>query len=257
MTQRRSRGFTLIELLVVIAIIAVLAAILFPVFAQAREKARQASCLSNVRQLGLGWMMYIQDYDETFPQIACWPDNCSTPWPWWPYSIAPYIGQGTPNSANPGIMKCPDLTASSVAGSWGWPFQGYGLNPNVITWPNPDQGPVTLAAISSPSNTILQADSLGDQYVIPRGIPDPNAPDDPSKDAMPPYICGASYDWWHALDARHSGRVMAELVFCDGHAKAMRPEQTVPPAPYTDRTKLLWSRDGEPVYVPAGKSTCE
>src|SRR6201988_4702864 len=63
----RNRGFTLIELLVVIAIIAILAAILFPVFAQAREKARQASCLSNMKQIGLGMTMYVQDYDETFP----------------------------------------------------------------------------------------------------------------------------------------------------------------------------------------------
>jgi prepilin-type N-terminal cleavage/methylation domain-containing protein/prepilin-type processing-associated H-X9-DG protein len=63
----RRRGFTLIELLVVIAIIAILAAILFPVFAQAREKARQASCLSNLKQLGVASMMYVQDYDETYP----------------------------------------------------------------------------------------------------------------------------------------------------------------------------------------------
>ena len=63
----RKRGFTLIELLVVIAIIAILAAILFPVFAQAREKARQTACLSNAKQIGTAVMLYAQDYDESFP----------------------------------------------------------------------------------------------------------------------------------------------------------------------------------------------
>ncbi len=68
--MQRKSGFTLIELLVVIAIIAILAAILFPVFAQAREQARKTTCLSNLKQLGLGLFMYAQDYDETFPGAA-------------------------------------------------------------------------------------------------------------------------------------------------------------------------------------------
>ena len=67
--SRGTRGFTLIELLVVIAIIAILAAILFPVFAQARASARQTTCISNVKQVGLGAMMYAQDYDETYPRM--------------------------------------------------------------------------------------------------------------------------------------------------------------------------------------------
>src|SRR6266496_4052376 len=68
----RRTGFTLIELLVVIAIIAILAAILFPVFAQARDKARQATCLSNLKQVGLGLAMYNQDYDEKMPSVCSW-----------------------------------------------------------------------------------------------------------------------------------------------------------------------------------------
>src|SRR5712671_3082141 len=69
MQRTRKSAFTLIELLVVIAIIAILAAILFPVFAQARERARMTACLSNMKQIGLGLMMYTQDYDETYPYI--------------------------------------------------------------------------------------------------------------------------------------------------------------------------------------------
>src|SRR5207302_1979729 len=82
---RRRRAFTLIELLVVIAIIAILAAILFPVFAQAREKARQSSCLSNMKQVGTALMMYAQDYDETLPaqpnEVAkFWLDTAGVNW---------------------------------------------------------------------------------------------------------------------------------------------------------------------------------
>jgi prepilin-type N-terminal cleavage/methylation domain-containing protein len=75
------RGFTLIELLVVIAIIAILAAILFPVFARARESARTSSCLSNVRQIATGIMMYIQDYDETYPAATNISRAFNTQWP--------------------------------------------------------------------------------------------------------------------------------------------------------------------------------
>ena len=76
--MKNNRGFTLIELLVVIAIIAILAAILFPVFAQARDKARSASCLSNEKQIGLGLMMYTQDYDDTYPTAYMYKNNTAT-----------------------------------------------------------------------------------------------------------------------------------------------------------------------------------
>jgi prepilin-type N-terminal cleavage/methylation domain-containing protein/prepilin-type processing-associated H-X9-DG protein len=85
---RQRTGFTLIELLVVIAIIAILAAILFPVFAQAREKARQATCLSNLKQLGLAHMMYAQDYDDTLIAAQI---NTATGGLRWPQLLAPYV----------------------------------------------------------------------------------------------------------------------------------------------------------------------
>jgi prepilin-type N-terminal cleavage/methylation domain-containing protein/prepilin-type processing-associated H-X9-DG protein len=97
--NRVNAGFTLIELLVVIAIIAILAAILFPVFAKAREKARAISCVSNMKQLGLGFTQYEQDYDECVPAD---PDNWGTPMGiGWAQAIYPYV-KAT------GVYRCPD-----------------------------------------------------------------------------------------------------------------------------------------------------
>ena len=95
---RRKSGFTLIELLVVIAIIAILAAILFPVFAKAREKARQTACLSNAKQIMLGALMYVQDYDETFPVEA--PRTLGT---------GGFVSQIMPYVKNTQIFVCPSL----------------------------------------------------------------------------------------------------------------------------------------------------
>jgi len=112
--SQRGHGFTLIELLVVIAIIAILAAILFPVFAQAREKARQASCLSNTKQMGLGIMMYVQDYDETYSPAYYYNDPLTggnldaTGIHQWSGLIQPYV-------KNEQIFVCPSDKVRGVA----------------------------------------------------------------------------------------------------------------------------------------------
>ncbi len=133
--MKRNNGFTLIELLVVIAIIAILAAILFPVFAQARGKARAISCLSNVKQLGLGMQMYTQDYDEALPF-----DGTVYGWMILPYiqgggsGASPYndpFALATP-AANAQIFSCPDRPVATLGSKtpWGHPYENvvYSMN---------------------------------------------------------------------------------------------------------------------------------
>jgi prepilin-type N-terminal cleavage/methylation domain-containing protein len=94
MPRRVLRAFTLIELLVVIAIIAILAAILFPVFAQAREKARSTACISNLKQIGIGMMQYVQDFDELYPLTRNTTATVGTggsSWSLWRINIFPYM----------------------------------------------------------------------------------------------------------------------------------------------------------------------
>jgi prepilin-type N-terminal cleavage/methylation domain-containing protein len=133
--MQQRRGFTLIELLVVIAIIAILAAILFPVFAQAREKARQTTCTSNLKQIGTAFMMYVQDYDETY---APWTGACADPSLRWalrymyPGLVDPYIKNGA--NVQTGELKdvwaCPSSKAGlgAVSNTYAynfWTFGGY------------------------------------------------------------------------------------------------------------------------------------
>ncbi|MEI6501936.1 MAG: DUF1559 domain-containing protein [Armatimonadota bacterium] len=168
--MRRS-GFTLIELLVVIAIIAILAAILFPVFAKAREKARQSSCLSNVKQMGLAFMQYAQDYDETLPTDwvtlppgVAWTDRYT-----WRAMISPYI-------KNTQIFTCPSDTAAYTGALAGQCQNGEGNLPgsygdNTFHWdagvPNP---PGTLycklGQIVMPAQLITVGDSSGGGHQI-------------------------------------------------------------------------------------------
>jgi prepilin-type N-terminal cleavage/methylation domain-containing protein/prepilin-type processing-associated H-X9-DG protein len=115
-------GFTLIELLVVIAIIAILAAILFPVFAQAREKARGSTCLSNQKQIALALSMYGQDFDETFP-FAIVLDPITNVDIWWEDVVTPYMK----SSSVGGIMTCPSAPSRGHAYSMNWPLAGRSL----------------------------------------------------------------------------------------------------------------------------------
>jgi prepilin-type N-terminal cleavage/methylation domain-containing protein/prepilin-type processing-associated H-X9-DG protein len=157
--KRSKRGFTLIELLVVIAIIAILAAILFPVFAQAREKARQTSCLSNVKQLSLAALMYAQDYDEMMP-IAFGVANINNNFYIQNWAADQIGGSNSPLAAGitvPGLMqsyiknnqliKCP----SATTGSGGSVGLSYMLNDLVAG--------KALAVFSAPATSVLLAES--------------------------------------------------------------------------------------------------
>ena len=144
-TMNTQKGFTLIELLVVIAIIAILAAILFPVFAKVREKARQTSCVSNMKQLGTGLTQYQQDNDETFP-----PDLNSGYEHGWGEAIYTYVKSA-------GVYACPDDPTQLMNG--GNAIDSYAINSNFYRAEytnsgHSDLGSITLAQLNAPASTV-------------------------------------------------------------------------------------------------------
>lgn len=216
--MKRRDAFTLIELLVVIAIIAILASILFPVFAQAREKARQAGCLSNLKQIGVAIGMYVQDYDETFPHNCDEPrpngKNKRTPvegtcWAGWISNVL------IPYEKNAQIYKCPSLSTTWGFNNWRLPDKAgsYSYNYRSLggAWGgNPPQPVISLAAIPEPAQLAMMWDSANSWadcgYMSTCGI---NARD---------------LDWYRKKDFKMTSwhNEANNYLFVDGHVKLMR-----------------------------------
>jgi len=235
------KAFTLIELLVVIAIIAILAAVLFPVFAKAREKARQASCASNEKQIGLAVIQYVQDYDETMPYNDFWNGVAGVDTSW-KTLMMPYLKSNE-------IWICPSNTGSAIPDVRDGFGISYGANgyhgdhlydtqpngtANVLPFPDwwailPTQMPTTtLAGLNSPSSLILVAESTAGWPDIGFGIPPAcsvNPPTSPDQCFIPP-----------GPFLGHAGR--GNFLFCDGHVKSYKLTQTVTPVNLWDNIDI-------------------
>jgi prepilin-type N-terminal cleavage/methylation domain-containing protein/prepilin-type processing-associated H-X9-DG protein len=233
-TQPKRNGFTLIELLVVIAIIAILAAILFPVFAQARDKARQTACLSGTKQMGSALMMYMQDNDEQTPLINQGTAAMS-PCPCWPDMILPYIKTASFFFSCPSAAIKPGWTPGSKTGiAFGFNTLytgtevsgvGYETTPpagNVNTNP---QTPARLAQFAVPADTIVFGDANG-SYII--YSPDKNGTvislNPPYDQGLPVPNIGRAGSGNNTTSQRFMGRhqLGSNFVYADGHSKWLR-----------------------------------
>ncbi len=213
--MRARTGFTLIELLVVIAIIAILAAILFPVFARAREKARANTCLSNVKQLMLGALMYANDYDERMlPASFAWNTV-----PSWKAMVFPYVKNAQlfqcPSYAPPGNSEKADDFIPGTATLFP---KSYGLNActNIGAGATPPTsyycgGAKSMAEIAMPAETLFIVET---------------------RSWWGPYWDNAYPSTKPQLEARHSRQT--NYGFCDGHAKSLMPTAT-------NLTRNMWS----------------
>ncbi len=203
-------GFTLIELLVVVAIIAVLAAILFPVFNQAREKARQSACLSNVRQIGVATLLYTQDFDETLPlyqygTLTYWCGGRDAPGQKLDKTrgiIYPYLKSGE-------IQRCPSFTGGDNLGG-----TGYGVNRRLMFKSGFAPNPATLADLAAPAGTILFGDAGIPNFPVNGKIGETISIEPPS-------------DWLPSPTIEFRHQRMACFAWADGHAKPVRRAEFV------------------------------
>ena len=154
--SRPQRAFTLIELLVVIAIIAILAAILFPVFAQAREKARATACLSNEKQIGTALMMYVQDYDGTWPAGTYNTGNTYLTGRGWAQAAYPYIKSAP-------LFKCPSDATTVPTGAPNNVVISYAMNANLAT--------ITDSALTKPAMTVAAVEVSGNDGFVSAPTP--------------------------------------------------------------------------------------
>lgn len=236
--KQPKRAFTLIELLVVIAIIAILAAILFPVFARARSNARRASCMSNMKQLGLGLMQYTQDYDETLPGNHVAQGGFNQPLGWmqpieagnvytyrnWARDIMPYVKSQQ-------VYICPETKPRSTDGPPGGTTEvpAPGGNTNYLMNGVVESAP--LARINTPADLVFLHEVRNFNRVAqvrPFRIAGSNPPQASS-------FQHAYYDRLH-FDG-------ANLLFCDGHVKWQRREM------------MRFAQFGAPVDLNPGKPT--
>ena len=215
--RTQTKAFTLIELLVVIAIIAILAAILFPVFAQAKAAAKKAVSLSNLKQIDLAWVMYGNDSDDTCMRVATQGPVITYYWwaGWDGTNLIPQDGLLYPYTKNQGIQADPsfDNTLRTALGLTGYAYNYWYLSP--ATYPAPDYNevdtPVNYSQIGHPAETITFATSARlNNWAYTTPTLEGNTYLDPPSNANPTF---------HGRNAGNQGNV----AWCDGHAKSMTP----------------------------------
>lgn len=243
-THGARRGFTLIELLVVIAIIAILAAILFPVFAKVREKARQTTCMSNLRQIGLGCLQYAGDNDGAWVPLDI--DNNGTYVPYY-MLLDQYIGNPVSSAHAGGVWNCPSDVAAKYSGS---PQHTYAANTIRLLGSGCDDSPITnVGPGCGNSDTTWPGPTYDDSIVYPTDsivIIESAQPFDAWGFAVADDLwVGGPVGWLFAGHTRHSN-----YLFADGHVKALAPFQTLAKADGGFADDNMWSRNGDAFSSP-------